>query len=72
MLRAIKYELRPNATQRSLIDRTCGCRRFVYNNALIKHLPQLKVEYEWLKEVPSQALQQLWLQECPCQEPEHP
>lgn len=71
MLRAIKYELRPNATQRSLIDRTCGCCRFVYNNALayakenkvsnyflIKRLPGLKEEFEWLKEVPSQALQQ--------------
>ena len=71
MLRAIKYELRPNATQRSLINRTCGCCRFVYNNALafarenkvsnyvlVKRLPQLKAENEWLKEVPSQALQQ--------------
>lgn len=71
MLRAIKYELRPNATQRSLINRTCGCCRFVYNNALaftrenkvsnyvlIKRLPRLKEENEWLKEVPSQALQQ--------------
>ena len=34
MLRAIRYELRPNATQRSLINRTCGCCRFVYNSAL--------------------------------------
>lgn len=71
MLRAIKYELRPNATQRSLISRTCGCCRFVYNNALayakehrvsnydlVKRLPGLKKELEWLKEVPSQALQQ--------------
>ncbi len=71
MYRAIKYELRPNSTQRSLISRTCGCCRFVYNNALafardnkvsnyelIKRLPQLKTENEWLKEVPSQALQQ--------------
>lgn len=71
MFRAIKYELRPNATQRLLINRTCGCCRFVYNNALafarenkisnyelIKRLPQLKAENDWLKEVPSQALQQ--------------
>ena len=71
MLRAIKYELLPNATQRSLINRTCGCCRFVYNNALafakenrissydlIKRLTALKQEFEWLKEVPSQALQQ--------------
>ena len=71
MFRAIKYELRPNATQRLLINRTCGCCRFVYNNALafargnkvsnfdlIKRLPQLKAANAWLKEVPSQALQQ--------------
>lgn len=71
MLRAIKYELRPNATQRELISRTCGCCRFVYNNALayarenrvsnydlIKRIPGLKAGFEWLKEVPSQALQQ--------------
>lgn len=71
MYRAIRYELRPNATQRSLIGRTCGCCRFVYNDALayargnkvsnydlIRRLPQLKAENEWLKEVPSQALQQ--------------
>ena len=71
MLRAIKYELRPNATQRSLINRTCGCCRFVYNSALafakqnrvsnydlVKRLPGLKSEFDWLKEVPSQALQQ--------------
>jgi putative transposase len=71
MLKAIKYELRPNATQRSLIARTCGCCRFVYNEALaftrenrvsnyglIKRLPALKQQYEWLREVPSQALQQ--------------
>lgn len=71
MFRAIKYKLRPNATQRLLINRTCGCCRFVYNNALafargnkvsnfnlIKRLPQLKAENDWLKEVPSQALQQ--------------
>lgn len=70
MFRAIKYELRPNATQRLLINRTCGCCRFVYNNALafarenkvsnhelIKRLPRLKEDNDWLKEVPSQALQ---------------
>ena len=71
MLRAIKYELRPNATQRSLINRTCGCCRFVYNEALAftrenkvtnftlrNRLPELKTEHEWLKEVPAAALQQ--------------
>ena len=71
MLRAIRYELRPNATQRTLINKTCGCCRFVYNEALafsrngivskydlMKRLPALKRERPWLAEVPSQALQQ--------------
>ncbi len=71
MLRAIKYELRPNATQRTLINKTCGCCRWVYNDALafakdnrvsnyelIKRLPRLKDTNLWLCEVPSQALQQ--------------
>lgn len=71
MLRAIKYELRPNSTKRTLINKTCGCCRWVYNDALafakdnhvsnyelIKRLPQLKDANSWLCEVPSQALQQ--------------
>lgn len=71
MLRAIRYELRPNNTQRTLIHKTCGCCRFAYNNGLafakehrvsnfdlIKRLPLLKKERPWLAEAPSQALQQ--------------
>ena len=71
MLRAIKYELRPNSTQRTLIHKTCGCCRAVYNDCLafakdnrtskvelINRIPLLKQQKEYLKEVPSQALQQ--------------
>ena len=72
MFRAIKYELRPTATQRIMIRRTCGCCRFVYNEALafakenkvfksfklINRLPELKKQNEWLKEVSSYSLQQ--------------
>ena len=77
MLRAIKYELKPNSFQREMINKTCGCVRLIYNTMLdkkikayekdksnlssyelIKELPQLKKEKEFLKEVPSQALQQ--------------
>ena len=77
MLRAIKYELKPNAFQREMINKTCGCCRLVYNTMLdkkiktyekdktnlspyelIKELPKLKEEKDFLKEIPSQALQQ--------------
>ena len=77
MLRAIKYELKPNVFQREIINKTCGCCRLVYNTMLdkkikvyekdktnlssyelIKELPKLKEEKDFLKEVPSQALQQ--------------
>ncbi len=77
MLRAIKYELKPNSSQREIINKTCGCTRLVYNTMLdkkikayekdktnlssyelIRELPILKQEKEFLKEVPSQALQQ--------------
>lgn len=77
MLRAMKLELKPNRKQRTLINKTCGCTRFIYNLMLdkkiklyeatkqsissydlIKELPGLKKEKEFLKEVPSQTLQQ--------------
>jgi len=71
MLRAIRYELRPNATQRTLIHKTCGCCRFAYNDGLafakehrvskfdlMKRLPLLKKERPWLAEAPAHALQQ--------------
>lgn len=32
--RGYKYRIYPNATQRSLINRTCGCCRFVFNHFL--------------------------------------
>lgn len=77
MLRAAKYELKPNTEQKILISKTCGCCRLVYNtmldqkkrlyeenkeeiscNELIKQLPALKKEKNFLAEVPSQSLQQ--------------
>ena len=36
MLRAIKYELCPNKSQRILIKKTCGCARLIYNLSLAK------------------------------------
>ena len=77
MLRAAKYELKPDTEQKILITKTCGCCRLVYNtmldqkkslyeqkqmniscNELIKQLPALKKEKDFLAEVPSQSLQQ--------------
>ena len=34
MLRAIKYELKPNKSQQTLIKKTCGCARLIYNISL--------------------------------------
>lgn len=77
MLKAMKLELKPNKKQRTLINKTCGCTRLIFNLMLaekikiyeetnksissydlIKNLPKLKEEKDFLKEVPSQALQQ--------------
>lgn len=58
MLRAIKYELKPNKTQQSLINKTCGCCRFVYNLMLDKKINAYKLNktvysaYDLIKELP--------------------
>jgi putative transposase len=68
--KAYKFRIYPNKNQSSLIDRTIGCARFIYNCMLadkIKHykdtklslkntLDQYKTEFEFLKEVDSLAL----------------
>ena len=70
MLRAIKYELRPNATQRSLINRTCGCCRFVYNSALERALEKIAPSlhdrnlYERLYEIATGNDKDLTIGEC--------
>ena len=70
--KAYKFRIYPNQEQQELINKTIGCSRFIYNEFLAKakedeyksytkyssQLPQLKKEYEWLKEVDSIALQQ--------------
>jgi len=68
--KAYKFRIYPNKTQSSLIDRTIGCARFIYNCMLadkikyykdtklsLKNMPaQYKKEFEFLKEVDSLAL----------------
>ncbi|MCI9976442.1 IS200/IS605 family element transposase accessory protein TnpB [Clostridioides difficile] len=75
-MKAFKFRIYPNQTQKEIIEKSFGCSRFVYNRMLalqkekyenegesyskydlIKKLPSLKKEYEWLKEVDSTSLQ---------------
>ena len=68
--KAYKFKLYPTEEQRILINKTLGCKRFVYNHYLnylkenkgkskydlYKDLPKLKEENEFLKEVDSTVL----------------
>ena len=69
MLTAVKYRIYPNQKQASLINKTIGCARLVYNlmlndfytNDLIKTPAKYKNEYPFLKEVDSLALASSWM-----------
>ena len=68
--KAYKFRLYPTNNQVELIHKTFGCTRFVYNYCLdlkrnnkyltkfdlMKELPKLKKEYQFLKEVDSCSL----------------
>ena len=75
-IKAYKFRIYPNETQKELIEKTFGCTRFGYNHMLalqikmykeqgkshskydlVKMIPSLKKEHEWLKEVDSTCLQ---------------
>ena len=64
MLMAVKYRIYPNKQQASLIHKTIGCSRLIYNlmlhdfyeNDLIKTPAKYKNEYPFVKEVDSLAL----------------
>ena len=70
MLKAYKYRIYPNTSQREYLAKTFGSTRFIYNKMLadkieyyketgemLKNTPaQYKKEFEWLKEVDSLAL----------------
>ena len=71
MLRAFKFQIYPNKKQKSIIDRTLGTSRFIWNLALeeckksyetekkFKHrsLKSYKEEFPWMKETCEQAKQ---------------
>lgn len=70
MNKAFKYRLYPTKTQQTILNRTFGCTRFIYNKMLADRLDfyketgkylantpaQYKDEYPWLREVDSLAL----------------
>ena len=70
MYKTYRFRLYPNDKQKVLIHKIFGCYRFIYNYFLdkckingyqkafdmIKCLPELYQEYEWLKEVDSCSL----------------
>lgn len=68
-----KYRLCPNKTQATLLNKTMGCVRFVWNcnvaifnsydketnlTPIFKTSTELRKEYQWLKEVSAAAIQQ--------------
>jgi len=70
MNKAYKFRLYPNDDQRTLIAKTFGCVRFVYNRMLVDKIAhynatgkklmcypsQYKADFPWLKEVDSLVL----------------
>ena len=58
MLRAIKYELKPNKTQQKLIKQTLGCCRLVYNIMLDKKIKAYELDktrlsaFDLMNEIP--------------------
>lgn len=69
MNKSYKFRIKPNKTQQTLIRKTCGCTRFIWNELLAESKRQGKPFYnttairnderfEWLKEVSAAALQQ--------------
>lgn len=73
MITAVEIRLYPTSSQRTMLDKTFGCSRFVYNECLRINkdkyesekkfdlnisLPEMKVKHDFLKEVSAVALQQ--------------
>jgi putative transposase len=68
--KSYKFRIYPNACQQTLISKTFGCVRFIYNRMLSERIEyyeetrkslnntpaKYKIEFEWLKEVDSLAL----------------
>lgn len=73
MLRAIKYELNPNNTQKELIKQTCGCCRKVYNTMLDRKISAYKEDgrtisaIELINQLPQLKSEFTYLKDVPSQ-----
>lgn len=73
MLRAIKYELNPNNTQKKLIKQTCGCCRKVYNIMLDRKISAYKEDgrtilaFELINQLPQLKSELTYLKDVPSQ-----
>jgi len=69
MLRAIKYELKPNKTQQSLMKQTFGCCRLVYNLMLDKKIKAYELDktnlsaFDLIKEIPKLKKDRMFLRD---------
>ena len=73
MLRAIKYELNPTSTQKTLIKQACGCCRKVYNTMLDRKISEYKdgkkkvSTYDLIKELVPLKKEMPYLKDAPSQ-----
>ena len=73
MLRAIKYELNPNGSQKEQIKRACGCCRLVYNTMLDRKISAYKESgktisaLELINQLPELTSEKEFLKEVPSQ-----
>jgi len=73
MLRAIKYELKPNKAQEQKIKQTCGCCRFVYNTMLSRKIESYNKDktsissYDLINQLVSLKDDNLFLKDVPSQ-----
>lgn len=73
MLRAIKYELNPTSTQKTLIKQTCGCCRKVYNVMLDRKISAYKEDgrtlsaFELINQLPQLKSELTYLKDAPSQ-----
>ena len=73
MLRAIKYELNPTKTQKTLIRQSCGCCRKVYNVMLDRKISAYKKDgtslsaFELINQLPELKKELTYLKDAPSQ-----
>lgn len=64
MHRAVVYRAYPTREQAALIERTCGCARFVYNRMLADKIAHYRETGEMLRVTPAKYKREFpWLRE---------